>query len=380
MSTKFTEAELEAISKQFKEQEERDLKVMLEQIQDFEIKAESEFESLPIEQRTDALIARFAAVSGDDIFNKDTPKSSSTEQRKKESKRSTERYEIEQSQKQIQMVKDAELARQLSLDGQKNQMNNKKNREALINQLMYIGAVDEAQKLIDEDLKKEAEAASDAAVAQTLQMLENEGQVGMSRSELLYYQNGLERRKKISSEEWKQMAINLQAILNSNAVVGDPIVAGQPLTDAHKYTTTDIRNGIPVLYGIADKFNLSSFDLSCDQVLKEVLEYIDSIPNAIGKISVDHVKTTFAKITSNPAFENESQTNAHHLLSRTWSLAKKLGNEYKAAIAACLSDNIGDGGGCIAGLVARLYSPYAKMIGLELALKPTVKREAPKKI
>lgn len=182
-----------------------------------------------------------------------------------------------------------------------------------------------------------------------------------------------------TAAERKKITEDLQAILASAAVAGEKGTTG--LTNAHKYTSTLIRAGIPVLNNIDDKFKLSSVDLTPDQVQKEVLNFLENLKKEgiDSRISIENIQKTFGYLRSNPAVEaTETQANAHHLLSRTWTLAKKMGRDDMTAVATLLSDNIGDGGSCIPGLIARLYSPYAKMLAVQLGVEVSAPRSTDK--
>lgn len=198
---------------------------------------------------------------------------------------------------------------------------------------------------------------------------------------LAQYKKTADQRRKLSKEQVEKIEKTLLEILQSPAVAGE---ATNQLTDAHKYTRTLIRAGIPVLQNIDDQFKLSTDSLAPTLVLKEVLEMIEKMPKEVkelSRISVDAINATFQRIAGAPALEaQETNANAHHLLSRSWTLGKSMGMEYQTAVATCLSDNITDKGGCIPGLIARLYAVYARMMGIMLGVSAKIeKKESPKK-
>lgn len=228
-------------------------------------------------------------------------------------------------------------------------------------------------------LEKDRKQDSDTALAAALQSMEDEGAAGLSEEMLAIYKQVPIRWAGKTPEERKKITEDLQGILASAAVAGEKGTTG--LTDAHKFTSTLIRAGIPVLTNIDGQFNLSSIDLPPDQVQKEVLEFLEKLKKEgmDSRISIENIQKTFGHVRSNPAVEaSETQANAHHLLSRTWTLAKTMGRDGMTAVATLLSDNIGDGGSCIPGLIARLYPPYAKMLAVHLGVEVSAPRSTDK--
>lgn len=228
----------------------------------------------------------------------------------------------------------------------------------------------------------------DEELAAALQAIESSPASGLNDFE--FYKELQKRWEGKSAAERKKIEESVRSILDSPAVKGEYGADGTPiLTDAHKYTSTLIRAGIPILTGIDDQFKLSSTELSPDKVLEEVLTFLEKDSKRIAesakcnsdflRISIENIKKTFGHVKSNPAVEaSETQANAHHLLSRTWILAKKMGTDYMAALATALSDNIGDGGSCIPGLIARLYARYAVMLAAQLDVEGSPKPGAAK--
>jgi hypothetical protein len=144
----------------------------------------------------------------------------------------------------------------------------------------------------------------------------------------------------------------------------EPILAQEAFRggygSAHEYTASQIRQHLPTLYHVDTQFELSNPRLSLDVIESDMLlleKELEQDANSASKL--EQIRISFAKIRSaNPPIDPESQANVAELISRTWSLASKLGDTYRGLVASCFCDNIGDGGGCLAGLVARLYSPY----------------------
>lgn len=189
------------------------------------------------------------------------------------------------------------------------------------------------------------------------------------------------RPDSVSPEKWKEMRAELQTILNSPTVIGEKNAKGA-LTDAHKFTTTLIRAGIPVLLEIDKACTFSSETMSPAKVQAEIQAFLKNVEVQPG-VFLAHINNTFLKIgTARNPVDAETGANVYHILSRTWTLAKnrKLGPTYQRKVASILSDNIADQGGCIAGLIARLYPLYAQMIGERLGMTAPKPAEAPKAI
>jgi len=195
------------------------------------------------------------------------------------------------------------------------------------------------------------------------------------KAELELHKNAQINQNLLKADDRKKLLDGLQGILNSPPVIGE---GRGPVMDAHKYTRTLIRQGIPVLFEIDGQCKLSDRTLQPAKVKEVVVAFLMGQIPAPEKVVFDHINATFARIAKAKALEsNETKANAHQVLSAAWTLAKKCGQDWQGRIAACLSDNIKDKGGCIPGLIARLYSPYAQMIGLELGMVATIKPVAP---
>lgn len=162
-----------------------------------------------------------------------------------------------------------------------------------------------------------------------------------------------------------------QALMQTPAVQGERDALGNVIiTDAHKFTRTFIRDGLPTLVKIDDALKLSDPNLSVDTVLKEVLDFVATLRER-DRPNVANIQKSLDLIPRGAPIE-AAETNAHipQLLSRVWSLAKLYGREHMEQIAQILHLNIEDEGKCMPGLVARLYSPFARI--LEDILKRSV--------
>lgn len=239
----------------------------------------------------------------------------------------------------------------------------------------------EGKEQAEPQFEAKDQVEQDETLVHALQELEGgHDHLQITKQLLTQFANARTKRGKLKAEERAKILADLQNILNSPAVVGDPIDPKKPapLMDAHKYTKTLIRDGIKVLFGIDKQCQLSDHSQTPEQVLKEVFDFLGKLSVLPERVLIENIKGTFARIAKEPAVEAiETLANAHHVLSAAWLLAKKWGPEYMGAIATCLSDNIGDKGGCIAGLIARLYTPYAKMVGLELGLNSVHPEQQP---
>lgn len=170
---------------------------------------------------------------------------------------------------------------------------------------------------------------------------------------------------KLSSKEFDerlQALIPLQKLFESKAMTEKDI-------DAHTYTKTDIRNGIPQVIAIDDKCKFSNKTIKPETILKEVLEFVDTIPKAMNPPNKENIKKTFLLLMAqkSPIEAEETHANVPEFLSRVWSLTKKFRNlnmvaEAMGQIAIILDQNIADKGGCMAGLVARLYPPFVILV------------------
>jgi hypothetical protein len=161
-----------------------------------------------------------------------------------------------------------------------------------------------------------------------------------------------------------------------------PLLAAPLMKDvdanAHKYTTTDIRAGLPCFIEIDDTFKLSDKTMSLEAIEKEILEFVAHIPATSNPPKVESIKKTFELVRAEKSAVEALETNAHvpELLSRSWTLTKRMETESKimeerGKIARLLADNIDYQGGCMAGLVARLYTgsyPFMVKDALEISL------------
>ncbi len=264
---------------------------------------------------------------------------------------------------------------------------NKRKQQAQAQRLREIEAEEKAtfELLAQEDLRnaqKEAEEAAtqlflmnerklqaeqldnDQLMAEQLAGLERKGSVEEVSIALSFDHVAIEQRLKFLDE--------LELIIRSPAVAGEyskkegeglPVAE---LTDAHKFTSTLIRAGIPTLRAIDDTLrpiNELNPDMPPQAVLAEILAKIEHNPS-FSPNDVANISTSINNVIAagNPIDLAETQAQVPELLSRTWTLAKRLGTNFTAAVATALSDNIADAGGCIPGLVARVYPIYAKMI------------------
>lgn len=287
------------------------------------------------------------------------------------------------------------------------------------------GKEDHNLALLLQKLENESEGCTaDAGLASYLQSLEYADGSNGTGAELAKFAARKKLLAALSAAEKSKIEADLQNILQSPAVIGDlqqqvkPVAgavsgtsrtagaggsgalaaagAGSSpsaaplvdLADAHRFTRSFIRAGAPVLTALDVKFKLSDATLSPDQVLKEVLAFVESIPKkfikpelaaliqktvgliaankanneklaAEGKLAADQVNIEYA----------ETGVNIPQFLSRSWTLAKRLGQVEMAMITSCLGDNIADGGGCMPGLIARLYAVFARMVALELGVE-----------
>ncbi len=256
---------------------------------------------------------------------------------------------------------------------------------------------------------------ADAGLASYLQGLEYAGGLQDSEAELMKFANRKKLLAQLSTAEKSKIEADLQNILQSPAIVGDcpkppspvkgtadtagagapfgavSLPGGAPVSDradAHRFTRSFIRAGAPVLTAIDDKFKLSDPNLSPDQVLKEVLAFVESIPkkyikpevvgliqNTINLIAINRANNEKLAAEGKLASDQvnveygETAVNIPQFLSRSWTLATRLGQVHMGIITSCLGDNIADGGGCMAGLIARLYAVYARMVAQELGVE-----------
>lgn len=324
----------------------------------------------------------------------------------------------EHDEAQARTLQDEALARSLAadLDRKKREEQEVADRDAKLARRLAaelngrsVASVDETDN--DEAIAKEMEshsngggarrnhphledknAAEDASIAEALQNLEYERAAGNGRNLLMQY-NTRKKVEKFTTEVWAKKKEEIQAILNS------PAVSPENFADAHQYTRTEIRAGLKYLFALENDLKLSDETQSADKILTEVLAFVemneealtqlqnDNKTKAKDRLSIDNIKTTFGRIPGEYAKEasaaGETQADVHHVLSRAWDLAKKQAEQgnpsWMGEIAMHLHYTIHDKGGCIPGLIARLYTSYVQMIARELGMEPTVKRDYSKK-
>lgn len=166
-------------------------------------------------------------------------------------------------------------------------------------------------------------------------------------------------------------------IANTPAVAGDQEdIAAGVLTDAHKYTRTLIRSDYPLLLGIDNQyFHADNPVFSLDVLLAAIREYARSVEyNAEQIANVDQVLNSIYALANGPCAGvecGETNINVPDLLLRAWNMASDLAEKrsdpsLKTQILACIEGNISDAGGCMPGIVARLYPAYARMIKYSL--------------
>lgn len=175
-------------------------------------------------------------------------------------------------------------------------------------------------------------------------------------------------------------------IASSPAVAGDPNdIANGIITDAHKYTRTLIRNDYPTLVTAQEQFlPIEIISKPIATLMPEILELAKVIEYSAQKTSnLNAIMVSITAFINSPAGgtdTNETQINVLDLLCRAWSLAEELekftGDDLslRAQILDCLEGNISDQGGCMPGVIARLYPAYARMVNYALELQ--VKLEA----
>lgn len=211
--------------------------------------------------------------------------------------------------------------------------------------------------------------------------------------------------------ELSAMQKTITGIVNHVAVKG---VAGQQgITNAHDYTTTEIKANAPNVVAIDDKLKLSNPNKTMEQITKEINADIDAAKKEDTKAilmsdeDIGRAKQMLTNITKTPGVETETNLYVQQFLSRTWDLAKKVDyfmvlnrlfvtlkeRELTSGpldLETCLAEavdldktariqegsglnvmillnhNIQDQGGCMAGVVARLYPHYAKLVNAAL--------------
>lgn len=173
------------------------------------------------------------------------------------------------------------------------------------------------------------------------------------------------------------------ALVIADRIAATPAAAGDQadiaagiLTDAHKYTRTLIRSDYPLLIGIDNQyFHANNPAVSLDILLAAIREYALSVEYNIEQIAnVDQVLYSIYALENGPSAgveSGETNINVPDLLLRVWNMASDLAEKLndpalKTQILECLESNISDAGGCMPGIVARLYPAYARMIKYSL--------------
>ena len=158
----------------------------------------------------------------------------------------------------------------------------------------------------------------------------------------------------------------LAPILRTEAATGGYV-------NAHAHTSTQIRGDLPKVLAIDSEFNISNQSISLKVVESEILKFLSDSADKVDdtlRVQSSHVQTSFARVQKEgPVEAGETKAHVVELISRVWTLASDSGQDYQGIVASCFSDNIADGGGCLAGLVARLYMPYTRLVHDVLALK-----------
>lgn len=108
---------------------------------------------------------------------------------------------------------------------------------------------------------------------------------------------------------------------------------------------------IEAKYRIADDFPC---DLTIQQITNDILQ-------ACPETSKTKVATILASIAAAPAIEGETGLNIQYLLTRAWAFRNLYGNG-TSLIIDNLEHNIIEGGGCLAGIAARLAQPYTALL------------------
>ena len=125
----------------------------------------------------------------------------------------------------------------------------------------------------------------------------------------------------------------------------------------HKYTKSLGKYCTDVFLKIDDTVKLSTFNKSFDATKNEILQASESSQKATVAVVLNSISTS-------PQVETETKLNVQRLLVRTWSLANTPGapDNAKGLIVDNLFANYRDGGGCYAGISARLIQPYSELL------------------
>jgi len=167
-----------------------------------------------------------------------------------------------------------------------------------------------------------------------------------------------------TEEERNSIEKRLAELCVSSAVKGryaSGVAPPEDLTNAHADTKEAILKGIPVVVAIGEQLKLNNDSLPLEQVQKEALDF--AVDNKISAEDIVFITQTFSEVrASAPVDTAETQANIHHWLSKAWALAKQLGLPYKRALVSCLVDNKKDTGGCMPGVIARVYPRVVSML------------------
>lgn len=126
--------------------------------------------------------------------------------------------------------------------------------------------------------------------------------------------------------------------------------------DIHTYTRP-IGESARILTLIEDQNNFQPL-LALDVVISEIQQYTS---NANARTILESIRQN----QNNP--DPETGLNAANMLCRVWRLAKRSPySNAKDIVVANLSHNVEAGGGCLAGICARLVQPYAAFMRNDL--------------
>lgn len=209
------------------------------------------------------------------------------------------------------------------------------------------------------------------------------------------------------AQEYKAAALKLLSeIRQHSSVVGIPH-AKKPI-GAHDYTADFIKPMLPKLIALDTYFGFSNPNLTLELISAEMNEFNEAQFKLVNRSSEDiklsaddkkkndeqltknsaelttkrtNIANSFARVMAARGVDGETGAHAEQFISRSWTLAKKMGLVEQTTIAALFSDNTelwkdGVRGGCIPGIVARLWSPY--VITLTTLLAPQLNGPASK--
>jgi len=162
-------------------------------------------------------------------------------------------------------------------------------------------------------------------------------------------------------------------VCNTPAVAGEN---GTGLTDAHKYTRTLIKNDYPRLVEADEQFIKSiNPTIEFPTLIKAIEQHADSIGYAADRRAalqrILGMITAFVNSPTRGLEGAETMIIIPKLLLRCWNLAQRYvarngDRSFLTQILECLDGNILDQGGCMPGVVARLYPAYARLLRYEL--------------